>query len=646
MNTIQRRLAVLGSHVDPQSQHSPVDIEIGEVSAAVADLDTKSLRLFLDGHDLELRDEIQRLLAEDPLFQVTPKFHNSQKEVQRQITDLRIKRLEQLGYVKYVMSDLQKWLAISETLNLGELSTVVKLAGVHVGLVCGAIRALGTERHHQKYLPDLLGVRLKACFGLTELGHGSNVQGIETTITYDRASDELIVNTPVETAQKHWLGGALGAMVGVIFGQLYVDGENKGVHAAIVPMRDQHGALLPGVAIADCGHKQGLNGVDNGRIWFKNVRVPRENLLNHFGDISANGTYSSPLKTPEERFAASIGALVGGRVFMAGGVQVVARLALAIAIRYGLSRRQFGEGRQETLLMDYPLHQRRLMPLLANLFVYAASSSDIKDLWMRERTPDVMKQIHLVVAGLKPLVTWNAHATLQMCRESCGGQAFGTINRIGTMKNDLDVWLTFEGDNYVLLQQVSRYLLKEYQKQVSAKRFTEPFEFLNYAGGVDGDITSLQFQRQVFNAREASLLKHSATLLMKNLKQFSSPIEAWNASVETTNELAKAHAERHVFEVYVAAVEKAPQQIQAVLHLMRSLFALTKFYDDASFLRNVDALSKHMPNIRVEIQRLCKELRDYAPQLVQSFGIHEALLAPIAKDWVQHYSLANTVNHD
>lgn len=85
------------------------------------------------------------------------------------------------------------------------------------------------------------------------------MQGIETTITYDRASDELIVNTPVETAQKHWLGGALGAMVGVIFGQLYVDGENKGVHAAIVPMRDQHGALLPGVAIADCGHKQGTD---------------------------------------------------------------------------------------------------------------------------------------------------------------------------------------------------------------------------------------------------------------------------------------------------------------------------------------------------------------------------------------------------
>jgi len=86
---------------------------------------------------------------------------------------------------------------------------------------------------------------------------GSNVQGIETTITYDRARDELIVNTPVETAQKHWLGGALSAMMAVTFGQLFVDGENKGVHAVIVPMRDQHGALLPGIAIADCGHKQG-----------------------------------------------------------------------------------------------------------------------------------------------------------------------------------------------------------------------------------------------------------------------------------------------------------------------------------------------------------------------------------------------------
>jgi len=232
-----------------------------------------------------------------------------------------------------------------------------------------------------------------------------------------------------------------------------------------------------------------LNGVDNGRIWFKNVRVPRDNLLNHFADISANGTYTSELKTPEERFAVSIGALVGGRVFMAGGVQTVARLALSIAIRYGLSRRQFGEGRQETLIMDYPLHQRRLMPLLANLFVFAASATDIKNLWLRERASGVMKQVHLVAAGvclvsylvlanpssvetvsnmelicnitiMSRIMRWSRLVIAILFSDVIMIIAFGTINRIGVMKNDLDVWLTFEGDNFVLLQQVSRFLLK------------------------------------------------------------------------------------------------------------------------------------------------------------------------------------------
>lgn len=48
---------------------------------------------------------------------------------------------------------------------------------------------------------------------------------------------------------------------------------------------------------------------------------------------------------------------------------------------------------------------------------------------------------------------------------------YGTSNQIGNTKNDVDVFLTFEGDNFVLLQQVSRFLLKEYQKQTAAGTF-------------------------------------------------------------------------------------------------------------------------------------------------------------------------------
>ena len=69
------------------------------------------------------------------------------------------------------------------------------------------------------------------------------------------------------------------------------------MHCFLVPLRDAKGRDLPGVTTSDCGHKGGLRGVDNGRIMFDQVRIPRENLLNKYGDVAEDGTYTSPSRT-------------------------------------------------------------------------------------------------------------------------------------------------------------------------------------------------------------------------------------------------------------------------------------------------------------------------------------------------------------
>ena len=128
-----------------------------------------------------------------------------------------------------------------------------------------------------------------------------------------------------------------------------------GVHALLVPIRDADGTVLPGIRIEDCGPKAGLNGVDNGRIWFTQVRVPRTALLNRYGDVAADGTYSSPIENPNRRFFTMLGTLVRGRISVAGGAGMAAKTALAIAIRYGQVRRQFLRpgSDSEVALLDY-----------------------------------------------------------------------------------------------------------------------------------------------------------------------------------------------------------------------------------------------------------------------------------------------------
>ncbi|MFD6250346.1 acyl-CoA dehydrogenase family protein, partial [Streptomyces roseolus] len=218
--------------------------------------------------------------------------------------------------------DIGASVAAFETLAFGDLSVLVKV-GVQFGLFGGAILQLGTARHHDAYLADLVAGRLLGCFAMTESGHGSNVQALGTVARYDAAAGEFVITTEGEAARKDYIGNAARhAELAVVFAQLEVGGEARGVHALIVPLRSG-GEVLEGVEIEDDGLKMGLNGVDNGRIRFHGVRVPREALLNRFADVTPEGAYVSPIDNPDRRFFTMLGTLVQGRVCVGGaGVSV------------------------------------------------------------------------------------------------------------------------------------------------------------------------------------------------------------------------------------------------------------------------------------------------------------------------------------
>ena len=241
----------------------------------------------------------------------------------------------------------------------------------------GTIVKLGTARHHDSLLDRMDSLDLPGCFAMTELGHGSNVAGIETTAVYDEKTKEFVLNTPGNDASKYWIGGAgQHGKLSAVFAQLTVQGIPRGVHVFAVRIRDDAGGSVRGVEILDHGSKAGLNGVDNGQIWFRDLRVPRESLLNALADVSPEGEYQSPIPSAAARFGATVGGLTTGRVLIASAAVEGVKLAAVVALRYSARRPQFGSA----IVLDYLTHATRLAPALAAGYAYHLALGRLKSL--------------------------------------------------------------------------------------------------------------------------------------------------------------------------------------------------------------------------------------------------------------------------
>lgn len=440
-------------------------------------VDVPALTALLDGKYAEVRNLVRTNLAEYADI-LTDAEELSREEFRERVKDVVVEMASTgqtgMGFPEEYGGggDIGASVAAFETLAYGDLSVLVKV-GVQFGLFGGAILQLGTKEHHDAYLADLITGRLMGCFAMTESGHGSNVQALGTVATYDVATQEFVVTTTREDARKDYIGNAAKhARVAVVFAQLEVAGKGEGVHAFVVPLRDEDGATLPGVRIEDDGLKMGLNGVDNGRIWFDGVRIPRTALLNRFADVTAAGVYESEIENPNRRFFTMLGTLIQGRVCVGGGGINASKVALAIAIKYALRRRQFEATSEdeEELLLDYGLHQRRLLPLLARTyalhFAQEIVAGQLHDVTSGIETSEHAKrELESRAAGTKALGTWHATRTIQECREACGGAGYLAENRFAALKADTDVFTTFEGDNHVLLQLVAKGLLTDYASE-------------------------------------------------------------------------------------------------------------------------------------------------------------------------------------
>uniref|UniRef100_A0A8C8F3L6 Acyl-coenzyme A oxidase n=1 Tax=Oncorhynchus tshawytscha TaxID=74940 RepID=A0A8C8F3L6_ONCTS len=524
--------------------------------------------------------------------------------------------------------------------------TFLSYLGVVCGLFGGAVTNLGSPGQKKKWYLPVTDSEFTGMFAMTERGHGSNVRGILTEACYEPSTQEFIIHTPCEDAQKMYIGNSMKGNYASVFAQLIINGDSHGPHCFIVPIRDRHGVMNPGVTAIDMKHKEGLHGVDNGILIFDNVRIPRTNLLSKFGCVSADGLYSSPVQNKSKRFNAMLAALTPTRLGLT--VQAIAAMKVSLQghVHYDLGyRRQFGpKDQQEVKIIEHQTQYLRLMPhlaaALALTFTTRFAACTMDHALCKGEVLQNNSSLQALVAGLKAYSTWENLACLQECRECTGGMGFMMENRIPALKCDSDVFVTFEGDNVVMLQVVVKELMTQFTRQLGnsvvgglIKTWTSSVSdrvrtsFLGFNVDTVGDMS---FLLKAVSYRERVLQRSLATRLYNKVKKKSEEFfDAWNSCLHHVTCLALAHIHRVTLEQFALAVQECPVEEDhtlltkfCLLHGTSLVYQERAWYLEHHYLTPATSRQIHCMHILV---------KDEALKVVSDFNVPSCCIqAPIA----------------
>ncbi|MCF8529156.1 MAG: acyl-CoA dehydrogenase family protein [Aquiluna sp.] len=614
------------------------------------------------GRWADIRRHTRSVIAQKQLFKVEGEnYHDHRERVLKNLKTLVADGATQYGFPAELGGERNPGGSLSsfEELVFADPSLQIKF-GVQWGLFGSAILYLGTDYHHKTFLPGAVNLETPGAFAMTETGHGSDVASIGTTATFDEATGEFVINTPDRHSYKDYLGNAAKhGEAAVVFAQLYTQGENHGVHAFFVPIRKK-GKNLPGIHSEDDGLKGGLNGIDNGRLAFDHVRIPRINLLNRYADVSEDGTYTSSIESPGRRFFTQLGALVQGRVSLTGAVVNAQKLALDIAVRYGEQRRQFPKpDGTEQVLMDYGRHQRRLLPRIASTYAQIFAHQELLNSFHsvfsgEDESEEARQDLETVAAAAKALSTWYALDTIQESREACGGQGFMAEHRLVSLRADLDVYVTFEGDNNVLLQLVAKRLLGDYAKAFKSPDFGTLAQYVagqaadrainrgglrglaqniidfGSTGRSIGFVKEEEHQHQLLTDRVHTMVANLANKLKHSgPKDKDKEAELFNRHQNDLILAARAHGELILWEAFTSALKTIHDaDSKKILTWLRDLYGFTLLEENmAWYLVNGRISSARAEAITDYIDgRLLPRLRPHALSLVDAFLLSPELV--------------------
>lgn len=627
---------------------APKGSELLKQERAQSNIDVDQLSNYLFGKQaLETRDRILNILVNDPVFDKSQNYFQG-REDRIEASLAKAKRLRQL--------QIQHNWSYDEYAVANDLISEPTPYGLHASMFLKTLRDQGTPEQHKLFLEKAEQYQILGCYAQTELGHGSNVRGLETTATWNQSDKTFTIHSPHLTSSKWWIG-SLGKVANhaVVMAQLIINGKHYGPHPFVVQIRDMKThEPLPNVQVGDIGPKFGYNTMDNGFLLFNHVKIPHTNMLARFSRVNPDsGRYEKPSNP-----AVVYGTLtwVRSNIVLQSG-SVLAR-GVTIATRYCAVRRQFqdldAKGTVgENQVINYTMVQYRLLPLLAATFALhftgrgminmyeenqarMAGKHDAGQLSDSNRRPgpeelnpgaDLLANLHATSCALKSYGSTVAGEGLEVCRRACGGHGYSNFSGIGTWFADYLPTLTWEGDNYMLTQQVCRYLLKTARavyvgkagdndtarilKTYLARRDTgAAFDIL----ASDEDLVSAFAWRVAYLTFEA--LQH------RDVEK-----QSWNSLLVDFNRLSTAFAQYLVVKSFYDALGEdsakasLERQTTSVLHKLFRLFALhTLEKEAAEFFSSNAATLKQIQLTRKAVMKLLEEIRPHAVRLVDSWS--------------------------
>ncbi|NXI71961.1 ACOX2 oxidase, partial [Anseranas semipalmata] len=504
-----------------------------------------------------------------------------------------------------------------------------------------SISVLGSEEQVAKWIPLATKYQLIGSYAQTELGHGTNLQGLETTAVFDITTQEFILNTPKISAMKWWPGDmGRSATHTVVFAQLYVHGKCYGVHPFIVQIRSlQDHSLCPGITAGDIGPKMNFEHIDNGYLMLQNVRIPRENMLNKFCKVQPDGTYIRHESQKINYFT-----MTAVRVSLISDEVILPLMkACTIAIRYSAVRRQskLNPGEEEAKILDYQTQQEKLLPQLAAAYAFHFINNYLHKLFDRgykeiqERKFDLLPELHAFSSGFKAMVSQYCTAGVEVCLRACGGHGYSLLSGLPSLYTKILASCIYEGENTILLLQTARFLIKCFAAASTGHPVPPSVTYLaavkprkcpakNKLDFLNPDIYTEAYQHTAIR-----LLSSTAAKLQDLIQSGVEKHEAWNQCTVQLVQAAKAHCHYITVKNFAETVEKLENKtgIQKIMKHLCDLFALHGIFSNAGvFLHDRYISGAQMDMVTVSYLDLLGVIRKDAVPLVDAFDFTDKSL--------------------